>query len=281
VLAPVSIAGGSFVAGQGGAVVLDGRDDAVLAGSRTLFVDVGSGASAYSGGSRAAQFMLLEQAIREAASRLPASHQALLQPAGREALARVLDGGRVVFRVDRAADIRRIAAFAQRTGMKPVIAGAAEAWRVARELAQAGVPVLLDPLQNLPGSFDTIGARLDNAALLHRAGVRIAFTQGDVQSHNARTIRHVAGNAVAHGLPWDAALAALTANPAEMFGIAAERGRIIVGQVADLVLWSGDPLEVTTVAESVIIGGRAIEMRSRQTDLRDRYLPRLRNRATR
>jgi imidazolonepropionase-like amidohydrolase len=141
--------------------------------------------------------------------------------------------------------------------------------------------VLLDPLQNLPESFDTIGARLDNAALLHRAGVRIAFTQRGAESHNARTIRHVAGNAVAHGLPWEAALAALTANPAEIFGIGAERGRIAVGQVADLVLWSGDPLEVTTVAEDVVIAGRASEMRSRQTELRDRYLLRLRNRAAR
>jgi imidazolonepropionase-like amidohydrolase len=277
----VSTAGGSFVAGQGGAVILDGRDDAILAGSRTLFVKVGSEASAYSGGSRAAQYMLLDQAIREATARLPASHQALLQPAGREALARYLDGGRVVFRVDRAADIRRVVAFAQRAGMKPVIAGAAEGWRVARELAQAGVPVLLDPLQNLPESFDAIGARLDNAALLHRAGVRIAFTQSDAESHNARTIRQVAGNAVAHGLPWDAALAALTANPAEIFGIAAQRGRIADGQVADLVLWSGDPLEVTSVAEDVIIAGRTTDMRSRQTELRDRYLPRLRSRATR
>ena len=83
------------------------------------------------------------------------------------------------------------------------------------------------------------------------------------------------------GLPWDAALAALTANPAEIFGIAAERGRIAVGQIADIVLWSGDPLEVTTVAENVIIAGRAIEMRSRQTELRERYLPRLLNRAAR
>jgi hypothetical protein len=281
VLAPASTEGGSFVAGQGGAVVLDGREDAILAGSRTLFVNVGSDASVYSGGSRAAQFMLLEQAMREATTRVPASHQALLQPAGREALARYLDGGRVVFRVNRAADIRRIVAFARRAGMKPVIAGAAEGWRVAGELAQAGVPVVLDPLQNLPGSFDTIGARLDNAALLHRAGVRIAFTQSDAGSHNARTIRQVAGNAVAHGLPWDAALAALTTNPAEIFGIAAERGRIAIGQVADIVLWSGDPLEVTTVAEEVIIAGRASEMRSRQTELRERYLPRLRNRAAR
>ena len=81
-----------------------------------------------------------------------------------------------------------------------------------------------------------------------------------------------------HGLPRDAALAAITAIPADIFGLGADRGRIETGQVADLVLWSGDPLEVTTVAEQVWIAGRAVEMRSRQTELRDRYLERLRPR---
>ena len=85
-----------------------------------------------------------------------------------------------------------------------------------------------------------------------------------------------AGVAVANGLPWEAALAALTANPAEIFGIGTEYGRIAPGYVADLVLWSGDPLEVTTVAEQVWIDGRAQSMRSRQTELRDRYRPAVR-----
>jgi imidazolonepropionase-like amidohydrolase len=79
---------------------------------------------------------------------------------------------------------------------------------------------------------------------------------------------------VAHGLPWDAALAAITSNPADIFGLG-DRGRIEAGKVADLVLWSGDPLEVTTVADQVWIAGRPVEMRSRQTELRDRYLERL------
>jgi imidazolonepropionase-like amidohydrolase len=157
--------------------------------------------------------------------------------------------------------------------MKPVIAGAAEAWVVAEELARENVPVLLDALDNLPYSFDSIGSRLDNAALLHAAGVRIAFTQFG-ESHNARKIRQLAGNAVAHGLPKDVALAGLTTRPAEIFGLT-DRGRIAPGQVADLVLWNGDPLEVTTLAEHVWIGGSAIEMRSRQSELRDRYLKRL------
>ena len=85
-------------------------------------------------------------------------------------------------------------------------------------------------------------------------------------------MRQLAGNAVAHGLPWESAFAAITSNPAEIFGLGATRGRIAVGQVADLVLWSGDPLEVSTLADQVWIAGREIEMRSRQTELRDRYV---------
>jgi hypothetical protein len=273
VLAPSSLPGGSFVAGQGGAVLLDGRYDAALGGGRTLFVNLGGGMNALSGGSRAAQYMLLDQAVREARGAAPGEH-ALLTPVGREALAAYLSGGRVVFGVDRAADIRQALAHARRFGMRAVIAGGAEAWLVARELAHAQVPVLLDPLVNLPSSFDQLGARLDNAARLHAVGVTIAFSQSGDATHNARKIRQLAGNAVANGLPWDAALAAVTANPARIFGLP-DRGRIEPGQRADLVLWSGDPLEVTSYAEQVWIDGHPVTMRSRQTDLRDRYLRRI------
>ena len=143
---------------------------------------------------------------------------------------------------------------------------------VARELALANVPVMLDSLQNLPDSFDRIGSRLDNAALLHRAGVAVAFSQGDSAAHHARKIRQVAGNAVANGMPWEAALAALTRVPADVFGVGDRVGRIDVGLAADLVLWDGDPLEVSTLAQAVWMRGRAMPMRSRQTGLRDRYL---------
>jgi hypothetical protein len=273
-LAPGSFEGGAMLAGQGGAVTLDGRYDAVLAGSRALFINLGGSANSLSAGSRAGQWMLLDQAIRETRSPSTQDEHLLLHPLGREALAKYLNGGRVVFGVARAADIRRVIAFAKRNGMKPVIAGGAEAWVVADELAREKVPVLLDALENLPYNFDDLGSRLDNAALLHKAGVQIAFTQFN-ESHNARKIRQLAGNAVAHGLPKDAAIAALTLEPAQIFGLAGERGRIARGQVADLVLWSGDPLEVTSAADQVWIGGRAVEMRSRQTELRDRYLKRL------
>jgi len=273
VLTPQSAQGGTFLAGQGGAVTLDGSYDALLPGSRALFIQLGGDVNSLSGGSRAGQWMLLEQAVREARSPNENQVNPILHPLGREVLARYLKGGRVVFAVSRAADIRRAIAFAKRNGMRPIIAGGAEAWAVADELAREQVPVILNTLQNLPSSFDSIGSRLDNAALLHEAGVRIAFSQFG-ESHNARKIRQLAGNAVAHGLPKDAALAAITSEPARIFGVDEQRGRIAPGQVADLVLWSGDPLEVTSVAEQVWIDGRAIPMRSRQTELRDRYLAR-------
>lgn len=109
----------------------------------------------------------------------------------------------------------------------------------------------------------------ENAARLHAAGVTVAFAT--FASHNARNMRQLAGNAVAHGMPWDAALAALTANPARIFGQQERSGSLAPGKDADLVVWDGDPLEVTTAAERVFILGRDIPMVSRHTLLRDRY----------
>jgi len=274
-VAPGPAAGAAVLAGQGAVARLDGRVDATLAPSRTLFADLGGGASA-AGVSRATQFMLLEQAVREARPTSPMRDGdfRLLTPTGREVLARYLGGGRIAFNVNRAADIRQVLAFARKQGARAVVVGGAQAWQVAGELAQAKTPVVLDPLVDLPDSFDQLGATLENAARLQRAGVRIAFTNLNDGTHNARKVRQAAGIAVAHGLPWEAALAALTAHPAEIFGLGAEFGRIAPGYVADLVLWSGDPLEVTTVAEQVWIDGRPQPTRSRQTELRDRYRPR-------
>jgi hypothetical protein len=265
--------GDSVIGGQGAAVTLNGRYDAELPGSRSLFVQMGSTGAAVAGGTRAAEYMLLEQAVREAQTQGPIGQGALLHSAGRAAMMRYVSGGRVIFQVERASDILGVVAFAERHGMKPVILGGDEAWLVAKELARSNVPVILNPLNNLPEDFDRLGATLENAARLQRAGVRIAFSSGDTPQ--ARLVRQLAGNAVAHGLPWESALAAITAVPADIFGLGATRGRIAVGQVADLVLWNGDPLEVTTLAQQVWIAGRAVPMQSRQTELRDRYLEKL------
>ena len=265
--------GGSLIGGQGGLVRLDGSLDAV--GPRALFVTLGGAGANLSGSSRAAQWMLLDQLIDEARGRIPPDSQfALLTPAGRSTLAKYLGGGgRVLVRVQRAADIARLLRWAKQRGVRVALVGAAEGWKVAPQIAAAGVPVFVDVLANLPGDFDEIGATLDNAARLHAAGVKVSFFQGGDASHNARKLRQLAGNAVANGLPWEAGLAGLTSVPAAALDAGANIGATIaVGQRADLVLWSGDPLDVASVARQLWLDGRAIPMRSRQTELRDRYL---------
>ena len=264
--------GGSFIGGQGGTVRLDGSLDAI--GPRALFVTLGGDGANLSGSSRAAQWMLLDQLIDEVRGRIaPNSQFALLTPAGRTTLAKYFGGGgRVVVRIQRAADIVRLLRWSKQRGVDVAIVGAAEGWKVAPQLAAAGVPVFVDALANLPADFDAIGATMENAARLHAAGVRVSFSQTGDASHNARKIRQLAGNAVANGLPWEAALAGLTSVPAAAAGVAGELGTIAIGQRADLVLWSGDPLDVANVAQQVWMDGRAIPMRSRQTELRDRYL---------
>jgi len=273
-LAAGSALGGSIIAGQGAVVRLDGRFDGIpFAEQRALFINLGGNLAPLSGNSRAGAYMLLAQAIAEARSAAPAgSVNTLLTPAGRSALAGYFARGRVLVGVDRAADILRVIAIAQREKLNIVLVGAAEGWLVAAQLAAAKVPVLIDGLENLPGSFDSLGATLENAARLHAAGVAVGFSQRGDASHNARKMRQLAGNAVANGLPWEAGLAGLTAMPAKALGVSHRIGSIEVGKLADLVLWSGDPLEVTNSARQLWLAGKAMPMQSRQTQLRDRYL---------
>jgi imidazolonepropionase-like amidohydrolase len=261
---------GSIIGGQGQAVSLDGAYRSFI-GDKVLFIDVGADASEQSAGSRAAQWMLLDQAMAEAGAEVRWSPEPLLTAAGRKTLATYAAGGTVVFNVDRASDILQVIGFAGRHGLNAVISGGAEAWMVADQLAEAGVPVLISALSNLPDSFDQLGARLDNAALLNEAGVTIAFIGAG--THQARKLRQMAGNAVANGLPYETGLAAMTVSPAVIFALGDDHGSLEKNSVADLVVWSGDPLEVTSAADQVIIGGKLVEMVSRQTLLRDRYLP--------
>lgn len=264
--------GASFIAGQGGIMRLDGSIDPM--GPRALFVRLGAGAADLSGKSRAAQWMLLDQLVAEARGRVPVdSPHALLTPAGRSTLAKFLGGqGRIVVNINRAADIRQLLRWAKKENVRVAISGGAEAWKLASELAAAKVPVFVDGLADLPSDFDQIGATLENAARLDAAGVAVSFTQAGDGSHNARKIRQHAGNAVANGLPWEKGLAALTRVPAQAFGVDDRIGTIAPGKRADLVLWSGDPLDVINTAQQLWLGGKAVPMRSRQTELRDRYL---------
>jgi imidazolonepropionase-like amidohydrolase len=229
-------------------------------------------------GSRSAKFLRLREVLEDArlyrANRGPYITRKLrevsVSASDLEILEKALDGElRVVIEVDRAIDILTVLGMVREHHLDAVLLGVAEGWVVAEEIARAGVPVLLDPLQNLPSSIDTLRSRSDNAVLLHEAGVEIAFTLRG-ESHRAHRLRFAAGNAVAEGLPHQVAVEAITRAPARIFGVV-DGGSIRPGALANLVVWNGDPLEVSSWATHLFIRGRPVELRSRQDLLTERY----------
>ena len=258
--------GDRTISGQGSLVRFDGGFDS-FEGKTVVFVNVDGSSGNRLGGSRAAHWMLLESAFQELSA--DDEHLTLISAAGKQSLRATALDGIFVFRANRASDILQALAFSKEHSLTAVISGGQEAWMVREALASAGVPVLLNALDNLPGSFDGLGARLDNAAMLHQANVTVLFTSGE--THNARKLRQVAGNAIANGFPYESAMAAMTSLPAEIFG---GRPRLVApGLAADLVIWGGDPFDVNSAADQVILDGQLDPMTSRQTQLLQRYLP--------
>jgi imidazolonepropionase-like amidohydrolase len=152
-----------------------------------------------------------------------------------------------------------------------ILLGGVEAWKVASDLAAAHVPVLTGGLTDLPNGFDQLGATLENAALLRKSGVSVALTTGGDNNFRARGIRQHAGNAVANGMSWDDALRAVTLSPAEIFGVADKIGSLQAGREANIVVWDGDPFELSTRAVQIFVRGRQATRPSREQLLVDRY----------
>ena len=258
--------GDRTISGQGSLVRFDDGFDS-FEGKTVVYVNVDGSSGNRLGGSRAAHWMLLESAFQELGT--DDEDLTLISAAGKQALRATARNGIFVFRANRASDILQSLTFSETHKLTAVISGGQEAWMVRDALADAGVPVVLNALDNLPGSFDGLGARLDNAALLHEAGVTVLFTSGE--THNARKLRQVVGNAIAQGFPYESAMAAMTSLPAEIFG---GRPRMVApGLAADLVIWGGDPFDVNSAADQVILDGQLDPMTSRQTQLLQRYLP--------
>jgi imidazolonepropionase-like amidohydrolase len=176
---------------------------------------------------------------------------------------------------DQAAEIREALSIAKDYGIKVVIAGGAEAWTMADKIAAAKVPVLTGAENNIPGSFNTLGSRQENAGMLRKAGVQVALIgngAGGEEGFNIRNLRYEAGNAVAYGMTWDDALRAITLAPAEIYGVADKVGSLKAGAEGNVVIWSGDPFEFSTRAEQVFVRGKKIDAPSRQDMLAKRYL---------
>ncbi|NUQ20733.1 MAG: amidohydrolase family protein [Gemmatimonadaceae bacterium] len=193
-----------------------------------------------------------------------------------EALQPVLAGRLpLLVAVDKASDIQAALRLAKDYSIRLVIAGGAEAWMVAGDLAAARVPVLTGAMNNIPESFNALGTRQENAASLRAAGVTVALIGnaggGDEETFNVRNIRYEAGNAVAYGMKWEDALRAITLTPAEIFGVADRVGSLQAGRDANVVVWSGDPFEFATRAEHVFVRGKEYHDVSRQDLLMERY----------
>ena len=272
---------GHVLHGLAAMVNLGGGDDSLEERAIAMMVSLGQGGSGLAGGSRVGPVLVLRNALDEA--RDYRDHRSEFERGARrdyqhsaadlEALQGVLNGDVPLYvDVDRASDIDVLIQLVDEYGLRAIIGGGAEAWMVADKLAAANIPVVLAPQDILPGNFDRLNASRDSAVVLAAAGVKIIFADGQSQTHNARNITQSAGNAVANGLSRDAALRAITLAPAEVFGVADRVGSIEVGKEADVVIWPADPLELTSYPEQVYIKGNAVEMTSRQTLLRDRYL---------
>ena len=263
------------------AVVNLGDDNVLDRRGAAMVVTLGEGGSFFAGGTRAGAWLVLRNALDEAADYR--DHRADFERGLRrdyrhgiadlEALQGVIAGNiPILVSVDRASDMEILIDLTRDYGLNAIITGGSEAWMVADKLAAAGISVVLATTSNLPGSFDSINARRGAATILVDAGVRVALADSQSETHNARNITQSAGNAVGDGLAWDAALRAITLTPAEIYGVADLVGSIEAGKAADVVIWPADPFELTTYPDQVLINGVIIPMISRQTLLRDRYL---------
>ncbi len=274
--------GAGIFAGSAAVVKLSESGNIVI-DNAAMVVSLGQAGSELAGGSRAAAMSLLREAIEDTRDYIQNKdsynrgnrRDYSLSRHDLEVLVPVVQRRQpLLVRVERASDIERVLMFAKQQKIALILSGVSEGWRVADQIADAKVPVIFDPINNLPSTYETLGSRLDNANLLHQAGVKLMFTgMGFQNTHNAYLVRQSAGNAVANGLPYNVAIQAITTNPAQIFGLPGY-GEIKVGADATLVLWSGDPLEVMSNPDLVLIDGQEYSLESRATRLRDRYYQR-------
>ena len=197
------------------------------------------------------------------------------------ALVPVLTGRQqLLVHVERASDILQVLGLRREfPNLKLVLVGATEGWTVADQIRASGVPVIANALVNLPASFEQLAATQSNFGRMRAAGINVAM--GSINEDETRMIqvaRQNAGNLVAltrvpgaTGLSWGEALAAITSRPAEVMGLGGEIGSLRPGRRADVVVWSGDPLDTTATAQMVMIDGVQQPLDTRQTKLRDRY----------
>ncbi len=275
--------GTSIFAGYG-AVIDTGADFNPVTKARAFqFIEFGETGARRSGGARTALIANFRNAVAEArdAARGVFRDDAILKRADALALGPVINGQvRLFVHVESAHDILAILSVKRDyPALNIVIVGASEGWRVGRQIAAAGVPVVASALNDLPASFEQLSSTQSNVGRMKAAGITVAI--GMIDDNDTRQAQHsmqYAGNLVAlqkvpraTGLDWVDAFAAITSKPAEIVGLGAEIGSLRPGRRADVVIWDGDPLEVTSGVEAVWIDGVRQSLETRQTRLRARY----------
>ena len=192
-----------------------------------------------------------------------------LQPADIIALGKVVNGGMpFVLETNRAVDILQALSIKQKYSLNLVLASVEEAPMVLDELKESNTPVIIDPMDNIPNSFDELGSNLNLGKILDEAGIPIMFSTQ--RSHNYHLMRQGSGNAVAHGMSYETAIQGMTDTVAKTFQLN-NRGSIESGKFADIIVWDGDPLEPSSFPEIVMIEGELQDLTSRSTKLTERY----------
>lgn len=286
VVAPIAPA--AIFAGMGAVIDLGDDYNAVTRARAFQFVELGETGSAKAGGSRASAFLEFRNALIEARALangqrgVPAHpHDALLNRQDAAALVPVVNGEmRLLVHVERAADILNVLKLREEfPALKLVLAGVSEGWLVANQIASAGVPVIASALNDLPSEFEKTAATQSNIGRMKRAGVTVSIGMiNDNDAHRLHYSPQYAGNLVAlqrvpgaSGLTWDQAFAAISSGPAQALGIEAMLGSLKPGRAGDVVIWDGDPLELSSAPVAVMIDGVQQPLDNRQARLRDRY----------
>ena len=275
-------AGSSIFAGQGALVDLSDDYDAVMQARSFQLVEMGERGASLAGGSRTSVYAMLHNALAEAAAYRQSGtwdDSGMLNRLDTIALVPVLTGEQKLYvRVHRAADILSVLALRDEyPALDMVLLGVTEGWMVADRIAAAGVPVITVALNDLPASFERLAATQSNVGRMVDAGVMVGIGGYESSADHPRNLPQQAGNMVAlnnvtgaTGLTWGEAFAAITSVPARIAGMD-DAGVLAPGAHGDLVIWDGDPLEVSSAPLRVFIDGVEQPLDNHQTRLRDRY----------
>ena len=272
----------SPIGGLGSFFVLDGNIE--ISGSKDVVMIGRVGASG--GESRAETFSIMEDLLEFASSLesrdmgsykeiaeliddSPIAETMELHPRDLQALYKLVnDDLPLIINANRASDLLKLIEIKRKYDLNLIIMGAQEAGLVANQIAENDIPLIINPINNIPESFDELAANIQLAAKLEKLGITIMFNAP--RSHNFHLVRQGAGVAVANGMSYAGAIKALTLSPVEVFNLG-NRGQIAQGKIADLIIWDADPLEPSSMPEKVFINGKDVDLTSRMTRLTDRY----------